>query len=116
MPAVFHLRPDNTEIPGDRRMNRRYTISLPVRIKTTKIASDLAIGRILNMSSGGIAFTSDVAFSVGASIELAIIWPIPLHDNVPVQLVVRGSVIRTDEQITAVDIVNYQFRTRRRQS
>jgi hypothetical protein len=113
----FSMPRDHTESPGDRRKNRRYAISLPVRINVVKggLPSDDAIGKMLNMSSSGLAFTSDVSLNVGAVIELSINWPILLHDNVPVQLVVQGIIIRTDGQVIGVDITNYQFGTRRRQ-
>jgi len=70
-------------------------------------------GETLNISSGGIAFTSDHTFEIGASMECSIRWPVLLNNVTPIKLVVEGRVVRSDGQFTAVEIRRHEFRTQK---
>jgi len=102
-------------ISGDRRSRRRYSIHLPLHfavIGKRRFAS-AGTGNVLNLSSKGIAFTSDETFSRGTLMELSISWPIRLYGKTPIKLVVEGRVVRSDGQVTAVAILRHEFRTKR---
>jgi len=103
------------EIQSDRRIGHRYEISLPVRIKLIgkNPTTGLGSGNVLNISSRGIAFTSDSAFNVGVNVELSVSWPALLHGSTRVKLVIKGKVIRTDGQIRAVEMLRYEFHTQK---
>ena len=104
-----------TEISGDRRSRRRYSIHLPLHfavIGKRRFAS-AGTGNVLNLSSKGIAFTSDETFSRGTLMELSISWPARLYGKTPIKLVVEGRVVRSDGQVTAVAILRHEFRTKR---
>ena len=102
-----------TEIAGDRRSSRRYSLSLPVIIRNDSSTVG-STGRVVNISSKGILFTADKQFTSGLTLHLAVSWPAMLEGTIPMQLVIEGVVIRTDGNATAVAIVHYQFRTQRR--
>ena len=68
-------------------------------------------GRTMNISSNGLAFTTDETFNIGAYIELSICWPVLLNDNCLLKLAVQGSVVRSNGQFTAVSLHRHEFRT-----
>ncbi len=107
MPAV--------EISGERRSRRRYSVDLPLRFKEVKkrVVISTGTGRAVNMSSKGIAFTANKSFESGAILELKISWPTLLHGKTPINLIVKGKVVRSDGQLAAVQITKYEFRTQR---
>jgi hypothetical protein len=43
---------------------------------------------------------------------LSLDWPVLLHDSRPMLLVIYGSVVRSNDEGTAVSIERYEFRTR----
>jgi hypothetical protein len=67
----------------------------------------------LNISSTGAFFVADDpdVFPIDAPIELMIRWPFLLDGVRALNLVVVGSVVRSDAQHAAVRIVRYEFRT-----
>jgi hypothetical protein len=72
-------------------------------------------GNLVNVSSKGAAFTSSETFAFGTTVELAISWPALLHGVTHLKLVIDGTVIRSDEGLTALEIIRYEFRTQKRQ-
>jgi c-di-GMP-binding flagellar brake protein YcgR len=102
-----------SEICGDRRNRRRYKIDLRVQYKVFRQyqATQTGTGKTINLSGGGIAFEIDEVLTPGASIELAIAWPVLLNKNCPLKLVVKGRVVRSDAALTAVRMERYEFRT-----
>lgn len=71
-------------------------------------------GTTCNMSSGGVAFTSDRPLATGAFIELSISWPVQLDNGCPMRLIVFGKVVRTGLNRTACTVEKYEFRTQAR--
>src|SRR5262249_54015069 len=110
------MMPRYTEISGDRRSRRRFEMHLPMRIKVVagNSLSDIGNGKVLNMSSTGIAFETDNLLYIGTIVELSITWPVLLHGNIPVNLIVQGIVIRTVGRMSAVEIIRHEFRTQGR--
>lgn len=94
----------------ERRSNVRYEIALKVSYQLHP-NGPFGHGQTLNFSSRGILFAADRSLPCG-EIILAITWPFSL-DQTPLQLVVRGSIVRSDARGTAVKIVRKEFRTRR---
>ena len=77
--------------------------------KTVKYAGS---GKSLNMSSGGVLFTTESALQEGERIELAVSWPAQLDDRIPLKLVAVGVLVRTHERQAAMSIKRYEFKTR----
>jgi len=111
--TVSETPPNSTS--QDRRSKRRYTIHLPLQIKVTakRRVARTGTGNLLNISSDGIAFTSDVQLRTGMSVSLYISWPVLLDGKTRLMLVVAGKVVRTDGELVAVRTVRCEFRTQK---
>jgi hypothetical protein len=68
-------------------------------------------GRVVNMSSSGVLFTSPDLVPPGRSMELSISWPAQLNAKCGLRLVARGVVVRCENGKIAVRIRQYEFRT-----
>jgi hypothetical protein len=103
-----------TEITEDRRKRRRYTLTLPLHFKVFQrknVVVNAGAGAVINISSSGIAFTTQEFLPTGRRIELSIAWPILLDDTIPLKLVVEGGVVRSDGRVVAVEVSRYEFHT-----
>jgi hypothetical protein len=102
-----------TEISQDRRSKRRYPIELPVQYKIMKnyLVLGTGSGNSLDLSSGGIAFTSSAPLKIGSYLELSVSWPVMLNQSCSLKLVASGRVVRSDEYRTAISLDRYEFRT-----
>jgi hypothetical protein len=104
---------DQSEISGDRRSKRRYPIELPVQYKIVKnyLVMGSGTGTSLDLSSGGIAFSTGTPLKIGSYLELSISWPVLLNQSCPLKLVASGRVVRSDQHRTAISLDRYEFRT-----
>jgi hypothetical protein len=100
-------------IAGDRRVDRRYPLLLDLRWKLIhrKRVLDTGEGSTLDFSSGGVRFESGRTLPEGFDVELAIRWPVLLHNVAPMQLVVQGRIVRSRDGEIAVRMVQHEFRT-----
>jgi hypothetical protein len=100
-------------IAGERRYDRRYDIELEVRWKLLRRRKvvDTGTGRTVDLSSGGILFEAGRALTPGLDVELHVSWPVLLHDVAPLQLVVMGRIVRSDERHVALRTIQHEFRT-----
>ena len=98
--------------------NRRVTSRFPVaqeiryRLVESRPAGKGSVGKTLNISSGGVLFTTTKRLPHGHRVEMAIHWPARLGGNCPVKSVATGRVIRSETTHAAVGIERYEFRTR----
>ena len=98
----------------DRRNFNRVPIERDVRYKVLggrKSELRTGLGRMLDMSSGGVQFTTESALPQGERVELAVNWPARLNDVTPLKLVILGRVVRTEATQAAVSIEQYEFKT-----
>jgi PilZ domain-containing protein len=102
-----------TEISDDRRSKRRYPLELPVQYKIVKnyLVMGTGTGTSLDLSSGGIAFSTSTPLKIGSYLELSISWPVLLNQSCPLKLVASGRVVRSDQYRTAISLDRYEFRT-----
>jgi hypothetical protein len=100
-------------IAGDRRSDRRYPILLNLRWKLIhrKRVLDTGTGSTRDLSSGGILIESSRPLPKGFDVELAISWPVLLHNVAPMQLVVQGRVVRSERDRFAIRMSQHEFRT-----
>ena len=103
------------EVTDDRRASNRLPIERDVRYKVLggkKTVKQVGSGKTVNMSSGGVLFTTESPLPEGERVELAVSWPAQLNDTLPLKLVAMGRLVRTDETQAAISIERYEFKTR----
>lgn len=103
------------EATDDRRTSNRLPIERDVKYKVLggkKTIKQVGMGKTLNMSSGGVLFTTESALPEGERVELAVSWPAQLNDVLPLKLVAMGRLVRTDDSSAAISIERYEFKTR----
>ena len=99
----------------DRRASNRLPIERDVKYRVLggkKTVKQVGSGKTVNMSSGGVLFTTESALPEGERVELAVSWPAQLNDTLPLKLVAMGRLVRTDETQAAISIERYEFKTR----
>ena len=94
----------------DRRSHGRYAVELELHCKLVG-SEESFLGKTSNMSSSGVRFHAPRTFPIGAMLELRINWP--LSENLPLELVLEGRVVHSDESRTAVQILRYGFGRRK---
>ena len=88
-------------------MEVRYTLLRSNR------AVIVGVGQTLNIGSGGVLFTTAERLPIGWTVELSVNWPARLDRTCPLQLVVEGHVIRSEDYWAAVTFKGYEFHTLR---
>ena len=96
----------------DRRDSIRMPIERDVRYTVLGIRAWAGLGKTVNISSGGVLFTTESRLRAGAEIELAISWPALLNNRIPIKLVVTGRLTRANGPHAAMHIERYEFKTR----
>jgi len=99
---------------SERRGSERFPIVRDVRYKVTsgKGERESGIGKTVNVSSGGVLFAAPKPLAPGKRIELSISWPAQLDGKCALKLLARGRITRCRGTNVAVEIGNYEFRTR----
>jgi hypothetical protein len=99
-------------IAGERRLNRRFHLRLPVhyRLSLKGEPSRAGSGLTCDISTTGINFRSRRPLPVGAHIEVVVTWPAHYDDIYPIDLQITGFVVRSDNGRTAVRITSHKFR------
>ena len=101
------------EYNQDRRLHRRYPISLDVRYTVGNAGSELQVtdGRIINLSSGGVLFETEGVVPVNARIELSISWPSRARHQIQLELRAAGETIRVEGRHVALKFDKCVFHT-----
>ena len=96
----------------DRRSNRRYRIDAAVcyRVFSRNKLVGMGYGRTLNISIGGILFTSAHAVPPRRKIELAVAWPVHFDNTKVLVLWGTGVTVRPRGGCTAVKVTHYDLR------
>jgi hypothetical protein len=99
-------------ISGERRVNRRYEVTLECRIfRVDKGECQIGLGITRELSRGGLRFLTDAPPPAGAEVEVRIAWPFKLQNICPLELVMKGVILRTDYLGTVLKARGYEFRT-----
>jgi hypothetical protein len=98
----------------ERRGATRFPVQQDVRYRLvhSKTGVVAGSGTTLNMGSGGILFTTEEQLPLGQPIEVFVNWPARLDGTCPLQFVVTGRVVRSEDNQAVVRIDRYEFRTR----
>lgn len=101
---------------NERRAKFRFPIEREIRYKLAEdgIVVAAGAGKTLNISSGGVAFTTEQALKPGGFVEVSISWPVLLDETCPMRLVIFGRVLRCSGLRSVSTIDKYEFRTQAR--
>lgn len=91
----------------ERRSNPRFPMSVTA---TYVIGRHRGNGVIRNVSSGGFFIRTDRILPVGRPIRLLFDWPAKLDHGHTLQLAVKGKVLRSTGDGTAIGLLSYQTR------
>src|SRR5947199_1869340 len=97
----------------ERRTKRRFEIDQEVKYKMLygQRIAETGVGKTMNISSGGVWFTTENMLTSGLPVELSMSWPVLLNDSCPMKLMIYGCVVRSNGKGAAVAIERYEFRT-----
>ena len=97
----------------ERRFKRRFQIDQEVKYKMLygQRIAETGVGRTMNVSSGGVWFSTENMLTSGMPVELSMTWPVLLNESCPMKLMIYGCVVRSNERGAAVAIERYAFRT-----
>lgn len=109
----FEDRAIQAQSDRERRIKRRFQIDQEVKYKMLygQRIAETGTGRTLNISSGGVWFSTESMLTSGMPVELSMNWPVLLNDSCPMKLMIYGCVVRSNERGAAVAIERYEFRT-----
>jgi len=115
---VIDTQEDSTLDYGERerRTKRRFQIEQEVKYKMLygQRIAETGVGKTVNISSGGVWFSTETMLTAGMPVELSMTWPVLLNDSCPMKLMIYGCVVRSNERGAAVAIERYEFRTQGR--
>jgi hypothetical protein len=98
----------------ENRRVARYSLELTLRFKIShrrKIVVS-GTGRTVDMSSSGLLVVTDQYLEPGMQVELSIDWPVRLHGETALQLVVFGMVVRVAGSQAGIRMKRCDFHTR----
>jgi hypothetical protein len=97
---------------ADNRKKRRYELSMELSYSWRRGDSIwFGSGRTTDLSDQAIRFENDETVPRGVEVELRIAWPFRLQSVCPLELVVRGPVVRTGSGGAVLKMSSYEFRT-----
>ena len=98
----------------DRRNTDRFPLENALRYRFLEAQSggSAGTGQTLNMSSGGLLLKVEAPLPIGEQIEVSVDWPAQLNARCGLKLVALGKVVRSNDEVAAVRIDKYDFRTR----
>lgn len=96
---------------SERRNSPRYPIAVPAKYN---VGDCPHYAQTCDISSGGVFIHTQDTLTVGDKIQLRLEWPVLLEGRCPLQLAIKGEVIRTDLHGAAIRISTYEYRLRRR--
>ena len=97
----------------ERRATNRFPMTLEIRYVVRCAPAETGSGRTIDLSSSGLSFVADRPLLIGQKLDVSIDWPVLLNGGVQLQLMMSGSVVRSNESETALQIERHEFRTRR---
>jgi hypothetical protein len=92
----------------ERRRAARYPLRLPVRYSFSHVEG---WGETINISSRGALIAMPDHVKLRGRVQLCIIWPALLDEQVHLNLVASGIVVRVEEGRVAVRLERCDFRT-----
>lgn len=112
-PVADRVKHSRKAVIDGRRSKRRFPIVLDARwrFSQTNLVGERGTGTTIDLSSRGVLIHADRELPTGIGIELSIAWPVLLRNVAPLQLRVRGEVVRVVGRTAAIRFGHYEFRT-----
>lgn len=99
-------------LPNSRRRHRRWEFRQELSFSYDHGGeTHFGSGRTKDLSEHGVRFENDHAVPAGTDIELRIAWPIRLQDRCPLDLIIHGSLVRSDRRGAVIHIRTCEFHT-----
>ncbi len=97
----------------ERRTRQRFPLDLPLRFRLTGRGRhpNQGTGRVVDISSQGVAFRSDVELAHGLGIQASVTWPVTLGGGCLLQLSVEGKIVRVAGRLVVIQVRRHEFRT-----
>jgi hypothetical protein len=112
---VADMRGENREasVSTERRTRQRFPLDLEIRFKATmrRRPAVEGQGRVVDISSQGIAFQTATPLSTGMSVQASMAWPVALNGDCPLRMAVDGHVVRARPGLVVMSIGKYEFKT-----
>jgi PilZ domain len=99
--------------PAERRQSRRYVLHLPIHYRVAERGAlpCTGSGTTCEISTGGLSFRCRRMLPVGAHVELTLDWPSKHEDRYPVELLMTGFILRSNERgRVSVRVTSHRFR------
>jgi hypothetical protein len=114
-PSNGRQSPILTKLPQDRRASSRFPLPEEAQYRMLDGRTELSgSGKVLDISSNGVRFTTQAAIPAGARLQVSVAWPVQLDGGCPLKLVALGRVVRSEPNEAAIAIEKYEFRTKAR--
>lgn len=99
------------------RGKTRFPLSMELRFSYRRDSVwHYGTGRTKNLTDEAVLFENDQHVPRGTELELRISWPLRLQSVCPLELVVRGSLIRKDQAGAVLRMKSCEFQTHGKQS
>jgi len=99
-------------IHGDRRVERRYDYEMALRFSyTAGGVLYFGSGYTVDLSRSAVRFATENPPPRGTEVELRIAWPYLLQNVCRLELVVRGTIVETNQRGTVLTMDEHEFRT-----
>jgi len=106
-----------TDWGTERRASHRYPVELVLKYQTLQSGGrgESRIGMTLDFSSHGVLISAAQSQipTPGSKLHVAVEWPVALDGKTPLQLVVRGKVVRVGPATFALLFERYEFHIRK---
>ena len=104
--TVTPLRPAGVE----RRTAPRFPMECPSHYETSTHAG---FGHTIDLSSTGIAFTTETLLASNTKVTLHVMWPVRLEGDVPVAFYASGELVRVEPVKAAMQVDRVGFSIRK---
>jgi PilZ domain len=97
--------------PIERRLGVRVPLQCALRYETGSMTQKKrGEGRVIDISSSGVAFTTESALRRNTRVALHIQWPVQLEGDTPVELFASGRVVRAEPGKIALKYDQFNFK------
>jgi len=102
----------NSALTTEWRSQLRYNLSLELQFSYRRGKHTWhGTGRTRDISGKAICFECDQELPSGVQLELCIAWPVPLQGLFPLEMVVRGALLRSQGGLALLRLAEFEFRT-----